>query len=373
MFKTISTVGILTAAVSVLLLSSCSNIKYYAQCVGGHLDLMRRCRPIPQVIEDATTPAELKTKLTTILEVREFASRELFLPENGSYKEYADLERPYVVWNVVAAPEFSLTPLKWCFPVAGCVSYRGYFSKEGAEAFAAGLRNQGHDVNLYGVEAYSTLNWFDDPVLNTFCGRTEPDIAGLIFHELAHQKLYIENDSSFNEAFAKTVELEGVNRWLSRQQDEAMRQAYLEVATREEEFIELVLRARQKLAELYSSSASVEQKRNDKSGIFEQLKGDYQVWKESWGGYPGYDHWFVANLNNAKMVSVSTYRSLVPAFRELLRQQSGDLEGFYRAAAEIGALNPQQRLAHLEQLLDNSDQQKLEARGDAAEQSPEVF
>ncbi|BCR05580.1 aminopeptidase [Desulfuromonas versatilis] len=331
-------------------LASCSNFDYYAQCVSGHVDVMRRCRPIPQVIEDPDTRPELKKQLQTILEIRDFASRELRLPENGSYRSYADLERPYVVWNVVAAPEFSLEPLQWCFPVAGCVAYRGYFKREEAERFADGLRAAGHDVTVYGVAAYSTLNWFDDPVLNTFCNRPEPNLAGLIFHELAHQRLYVKGDSGFNEAFAKTVELEGVARWLASRGEGEGHGAYLAEFHREEQFIETVLEYREKLKELYARPLPFQQKRARKQEIYDEMRSAYDQLKSSWGGSHGYDRWFGEGLNNARLVSISTYRVLVPAFRELLGRAGGDLEAFYTEAAKLGKLPVDSRGEALDEL-----------------------
>ncbi len=257
-----------------------------------------------------------------------------------------------MVWNVVAAPEFSLEPEQWCFPVAGCVSYRGYFSRDGAEGFADGLRAKGMDVHVYGVAAYSTLNWFDDPVLNTFCHRPEPHLAGLIFHELAHQKLYVANDSSFNEAFAKTVELEGVHRWLRQRGNLEQEKEYFEDFAREEEFVALVLKTREQLSELYASPLDALRKRQEKQRVFNELRAEYRRLKASWGGYAGYDRWFDADLNNARLASISTYRTLVPAFRELLARNGGDLGRFYAEAEKIGKLPFGQRARATAELLE---------------------
>jgi len=197
-------------------LSGCANIGYYFQAVGGQMEIWNRSRPIEKLVGDERTDARLRERLSLVLKVREFASRELALPDNQSYRKYADLQRPFAVWNVFATKEFSIAPVEWCFPFAGCVAYRGYFSEEGAGQFAAGLRSQGHDVFVAGIPAYSTLGWFDDPVLNTFIFYPDAEIARLTFHELAHQVVYVSGDTVFNESFATAVELEGVDRWLGR-------------------------------------------------------------------------------------------------------------------------------------------------------------
>ncbi len=200
--------------VNLLVLSGCSNFGYYSQAIIGHLSIQVNLVPVADIIADSDTPPELKNQLEKVVEMRAYASEHLFLPSNASYSSYTDLKRPYVLWNVVAAPEFSLEPRQWCFPFAGCVQYRGYYAKEDAQVFAAELNKDGDDIYVGGVAAYSTLGWFADPMLNTILFRDDVSLAGLIFHELAHQQLYVKNDSAFNEGFAKTVELEGVRRWL---------------------------------------------------------------------------------------------------------------------------------------------------------------
>ncbi len=336
------------------LLLSCGNLGYYTQCATGHLGVMTRCRPIPKILADPGTSPELAQRLETVMAIREFASSELGLPRNGSYTSYADLGRPFVVWNVVATPEFSLKPLEWCFPVAGCVPYRGYFSREGAERFARELREKGHDVHLYGVPAYSTLNWFDDPVLNTFCDdRPTYYIAGLIFHELAHQVLYIPGDSRFNEAFAETVEIEGGRRWLERFGSPEDLSAFLEGFEREERFTDLLLRHRTRLADLYGRSLPPEQMRSEKGLLFDDFRQALVALKEAEGGFRGFDSWIMMSANNARLASVSTYRDLRPAFRELLLLQGGDLGAFYRAARELGGAKPEERESRLAELAGN--------------------
>lgn len=328
---------------------SCANLGYYARATQGQFSLLSHRQSIAGLIYEPDLKPELRNNLTRVLRIRDYASRELHLPENGSYRSYVDVKRPYVVWNVVATPEFDLDPVQWCFPVAGCVNYRGFFSPEEAGAFAEDLRQKGNDVYLYGVNAYSTLGWFDDPVLSTFFTRSEEDLAGLIFHELSHQLVYVKNDSTFNESFAKTVEIEGVSRWLAANGEEEKIQEYLQDSRRQDEFVALVADYRQKLRGIFAKPMTDEVKRQKKGELFQELRASYGALKESWGGYKGYDRWF-AELNNAKIASVSTYYTHVPAFQALLRQNKGNLAAFYLAAQKLGHLSRPSRVARLEQL-----------------------
>lgn len=328
---------------------SCASLGYYASCTKGQFDLISRRQSITSLVCQPDIAPELKTKLENVVRIRDFASRELGLPDNGSYRSYVDVKRPYVVWNVVATPEFELKPLQWCFPVAGCVSYRGFFSEQDAGNFAKDLRDQGYDVYMYGVSAYSTLGWFDDPVLNTFFARSEEDLAGLIFHELAHQMVYVKNDSVFNESFAKAVELEGVTRLLSTRGKDERIESYLLDVDRHEQFSRLIMEFQNDLRRVYAGSLDESGKRSEKKNLFDRLRQSYAELKETWGGYRGYDRWF-AELNNAKIASVSTYNTYVPAFQALLRKEKGNLERFYRAVAALGRLPENLRLARLQSL-----------------------
>jgi predicted aminopeptidase len=274
----------------------------------------------------------------------------LELPDNGSYTSYVQLERPFVVWNVFAAPEFSLQPREWCFPVAGCVRYRGYFRESAARDYAGGLAAAGYDTYVGGSAAYSTLGWFDDPVFSSLIGFSNARLAGVIFHELAHQKLYIEDDTAFNEGFAMTVELEGVAAWLKSNADAAEAAEYAVFLARQEDFVALVQRTHEQLQTLYESDATPAEKRRGKARLFAGMRSAYELLKDSWGGYDGYDAWFADGLNNAKLAAVSTYRDYVPWFRQLFRQTGGDFAAFYRAAAMIGALPKEQRLERLQQI-----------------------
>ncbi|MET0680944.1 MAG: aminopeptidase, partial [Burkholderiales bacterium] len=286
---------------------------------------------------------ELRLKLERVLAIREFASRELALPDNGSYKSYADIGRPFVVWNVFAAPEFSVDPRQSCFPIAGCVGYRGYYAQASADGFGADLREQGFDVFVYGVVAYSTLGWFDDPVLSTFVRYPDAELARLVFHELAHQVVYVKGDTTFNESFAVAVEEEGVRRWLAKNATAAERDAYAASRARRDEFVRLVLGYRERAAKLYREPLADDAKRAGKAQLFAALGIDYGELKaKQWGGFAGYDRFF-AGVNNAHLASVATYEELVPAFRALLARENDDLPRFYAAVKELARLGKAER------------------------------
>jgi predicted aminopeptidase len=336
-----------------LALQGCANLGYYLQVAGGHLEVLAKSRPIGDFIEDPDTDPELRRKLKLVLESREFAIHKLDLPDNGSYLTYADLKRAFAVWNVFATPELSLEPKTWCFMIIGCVSYRGYFDHGRATAFAGALREQGYDVYVGGATAYSTLGWFSDPVLNTVLKRSDAEITGVLFHELAHQRLYVKNDSAFNESFAVTVELEGVRRWLSHHQASEKFELYRRNMTRREDFIALILKFREQLARVYNSPLGDTTKREQKAITFDRLREDYQTLKQAWGGYNGYDAWFSQNLNNAQIASVGTYHQYVGAFQQLLSHHNGDLTAFYAAAAELARLPDEARQSALEALAAN--------------------
>ncbi|MBE0598766.1 MAG: aminopeptidase [Desulfuromonadales bacterium] len=335
---------------TLLSMVACANMGYYARATQGHLSLITSRKPIKSLIVEPSLNPKLRANLERVLAIRDFASRELRLPENGSYRSYVEVPRPHVVWNVVATPEFDLRPVQWCFPVAGCVNYRGFFSPEEAGAFAEGLREKGHDVYMYGVNAYSTLGWFDDPVLSTFFTRAEEDLAGLIFHELSHQVAYVKNDTTFNESFAKAVEMEGVARWLAAKGEEERIQSYLENSQRHEEFVSLVKQYQRRLQAIYHLPVEEKAKRDEKVVAFRELREAHEQLKESsWGGYKGYDRWF-AELNNAKIASINTYYTHVPAFQALLRRHHGNLPAFYQQVKNMGRLPYDRRQAQLAKL-----------------------
>lgn len=335
------------ATALVTALSGCTNLGYYYQAVEGQMQIWHRSRPIKQVIDDEQTPPEIRERLALALRVRDFASAELALPDNGSYRKYADLGRPFVAWNVFAAGEFSVTPKEWCFPFAGCVGYRGYFSQAGAEQFGEKLRREGVDVFVTGIPAYSTLGWFDDPLLNTIVRYPDAELARLIFHELAHQVAYVPGDTVFNESFAVAVELEGVDRWLTHDGDPEKRTAFDLYQQRKGDFIDLVMKYRDTLRTLYASAVPDAEKRRKKAETFAAMKAQYLTLKSSWGGYAGYDRYFAQDLNNAHLVPVTTYSELVPGFRRLLAENGGDFKRFYAAVQELGKLSKAERATRL--------------------------
>jgi predicted aminopeptidase len=340
-----------TAALVVGCLTTGCSLGYYSQAVGGHLSLMKARQPIADVLASEDTDPELKAKLQTLLDARVFAYEVLGLPENDSYSTYSETGRDAVTWNVVAVPEFSMQPKVWCFPVAGCVSYRGYFDRADAERYAKQLSEEGFDVTIGGASAYSTLGWFDDPVLDTMLRGNDSQYVSTLFHELAHQVLYIQDDSSFNEAFASFVEQEGFRIWL-RDRGEAERiDAYNTSLERIQAFSELLNTTRTNLIAAFEEPLDdVEARRVLKASVFADMQNQYQALKESWGGYSGYDRWFARDLNNAHLLGVSTYRRLIPAFEGLYRESGSDLVQFYKKAEELSALDPVQRNARLAQL-----------------------
>jgi predicted aminopeptidase len=341
---------VLAAACLALLLGGCANFSYYLQSMSGQLELWNRERPIQDLIDDKATPEPLRSKLTKVLEIRAYASRELGLPDNRSYRLYADLKRPYVVWNVFATQEFSVQPEQWCFLFVGCVSYRGYFAKEDADRFAleyAG-QGQGHDVYVGPVPAYSTLGWFPDPVLNTFIHYPDVEVARLIFHELTHQVVYVRDDTVFNESFAVAVEQEGVRRWLARYGDEKQHAAFERTQRIRAGFVRLVRKYRGDLDALYKTPLAPDAMRARKEEILRALDQEYETIKrQDWGGFAGFDAWFARKPNNAQLASVAIYTQMVPAFQALLKREGGDLARFYAAVKELAALPKEERNARL--------------------------
>jgi len=337
----------LLLALSLLTLTGaagCSSIGYYWQAMRGQMELVRKSRPIPEVIADSVTEPKLRDTLQQVTTMREFASRELALPDNGSYRSYADLGRPYVVWNVFATEEFSTHAKEWCFPIAGCVGYRGYFSEAAARAFAQEQEQAGLDVFVGGVPAYSTLGWLDDPVLSTFIHYPPTELARLIFHELSHQVVYVKGDTTFNESFAVAVETEGVQRWVRAHGNADMQRAFERWQSRKRDFVELIERTRAKLDALYRE-AEVEKAelRQRKAAVFADMRAEYALIKQGWGGFSGYDGWFAQPLNNAQLASVALYTQLVPAFQALLQAHDGDMRGFYAEVERLSKLPADER------------------------------
>ena len=329
-----------SAILLALALSGCETVSYYAQAVGGHFDLKSRSRPLAELLADSQTPADLRERLVLAQSLREFASRNLALPDNGSYRSYADLDRPYVVWNVVAAAEFSLEAVESCFPVAGCVTYRGFYAREDAERHAANARERGLDAFVYGVPAYSTLGIFDDPLLSTFIRWGDAEVARLVFHELAHQLVYVKGDTTFNESFAVAVEREGVRRWLAsagRSEDLAK---FLQAREREREFSRLLAETRTRLDALYRARIPSEEMRARKRAEFERLAAD-PVYRRHGRAY-------VTGPNNALLAAFASYSQLVPGFERTLAASNGDLQTFYDRVKALSRLDKAERTRLLE-------------------------
>lgn len=341
-------------------LAACGPIGYYAQSIEGHLAVLHAARPIDDWVDDPATPNALRARLEKVRAMRRFAATDLGLPDNRSYTTYADLKRPFVVYNVFATPPLSLALRQWCFAVVGCVSYRGYYAKEDADAFAAGLAANGDDVYVGGIPAYSTLGWTTDPVLSTFIGFSEGEVARLIFHELAHQVVYVSGDTTFNESFAVAVEEEGVRRWFAHEArvdpagSEAAAAAYRTATERKRAFVALLTRHRDALQEVYASNLDDEAKRTAKVAEFAALKADYEAMKRApagpLAGFSGYDRYFAQPLDNANLAAVATYNQRVPAFAKLIDEAHGDLRAFYARVEEIARLPPTERSARLDAL-----------------------
>ncbi|WP_455199848.1 aminopeptidase [Kaarinaea lacus] len=329
----------------------CSNLGYYAQSVSGGYEVLSSREPIAEVLQDPSVQQPIKDKLQVVLEIRDFASRELQLPDNNSYRTYVDLKRPYVVWNVFAAPEFSMQMKEWCFLFVGCVRYRGYFDEQDAQEYASELKQEGLDVYVTGIAAYSTIGWFDDPVLNTIIKRDEIRLAGLIFHELSHQEVFVKGDTAFNEGFSVTVELEGVKRWLKHQDSPELMQKYQQRKDRHKQFVALVNQTRDRLESLYSGTDDPETMRGKKVAIIDDMKQQYQQLKVDWDGYAGYDRWFSKPINNAQIAAVTTYRDYVPAFQALLAKNNHDMRAFYDAVAALGELPKKERTSAIQKLM----------------------
>jgi predicted aminopeptidase len=344
----------------VVLLSGCSSVRYYKQAAVGQYEIFSKQQPIDEVMANPATTAALRQKLQLVLDLRRFAETNLHLETDGHYSRYADLGRRFVVWNVYAAPEFSLEPKRWWYPVVGKLKYRGYFSEKDARACAEQLKREGYDVHVGGVDAYSTLGWFKDPVLNTFLDDPPVELAETLFHELAHQRVFASGDTDFNEAFATAVGEEGTRRWLAMHGTPKQREQYEEDLKRKDQFVSLVMSVREELRRVYgeevteagqpvppSAPASVEQKRAAKSAVIAKMRAEYEKLKAGWGGDSRYDNWFKRPINNAQLGTVAAYYHFVPAFKRLLADNEGDLGKFYAAAKSMAGLTKDVRHGQL--------------------------
>jgi len=334
-----------------LSVTGCESIRYYGQAIHGQISILNKRRPIDRMLTEPDTPEKLKEKLRQVLRIRAFAENKLHLPANKNYLSFVALERPYVAWNVYAAPEFSFTPKTWCFPIVGCTAYRGYFSEKNARIYAEKLKKEGFEIFIGQVAAYSTLGWFDDPILSTVIYRSEAGLAALIFHELAHQILYVDDDTTFNESFATAVEQEGLRRWMVATNNDQAYGNYLQSRDQRLQFIQLVMKYRSQLEALYNKGIPIDAKQHRKASIIEALRGEYQHLKQRWQGYSGYDQWFREPINNAKINTVSTYHELVPAFQNLIQRSQGNLIQFYETCQNLAKKPKVGRLRELQQAI----------------------
>ena len=331
-------------------LDGCSALSYYAHVAQGEYEVLAKRQPITELLADPATDPKLRARLAQALQAREFASDHLDLPRNGSYTLYADIGRRYVVWNVFATPELSLKPVTHCFPIAGCVAYRGYYDEARAQAEAQRLSAQGDDTYVGGVTAYSTLGWFDDPILSSMLRWDNDELDGTIFHELAHQKLYVKNDTAFNESFANFVEQEGLRQWRAQRGQPPVDDTA--AAHRSDQFTQLILDTRKRLEAVYASDMTEAQKRAAKQAEFEQLRSAYRSLRDTqWNGYAGYDKWMETGLNNAKLLPFGLYDQWVPAFAALYARRPGDWPAFYAAAKQLADEAKAMRQQQLQALL----------------------
>ncbi|PCI80958.1 MAG: aminopeptidase [SAR86 cluster bacterium] len=335
------------AALLVLLsiaLVSCETVGYYSQAARGQLTIVFGREDIQRLVEQQDLPDELQEKFARVLDIREFAESELGLPVGSNYSSYVDIEREHVVWNVFAAPEFSVDPVNWCYPIAGCVAYRGYFSEQSALSYAAKLEEDGFDVYTGGVDAYSTLGWFEDSLLSTVLKRADYQLAGLIFHELAHQLVYLPGDTTFNESFATAVEREGVRRWLTQSNEVSNIDAALLDYDRQRQFVDLVTDYRDRFESLYQLDLNEFSMRNQKLELQQAMREEYAALKQQWQGYEGYDGWFSESLNNAQLSTVASYNDLLPFFAVVFEQSNQNFSAFYTEVGRIADLPERERI-----------------------------
>jgi predicted aminopeptidase len=356
-FRRRKTLSLLALALIVAAVSGCQEIGFYSQAIKGQYRIFAHQQLIDKLIADPQTPEKLRAKLQLIQQLRTFAKNELKLPVDGHYRKYVDVHREYVVWNVQATPRFSLQPRTWWYPMVGSLEYRGYFSEKGAHHYAARFVKKGDDVYVDGVEAYSTLGWFKDPILNTFITRSEPDLAEVIFHELGHQRVFARGDTDFNEAFATTVGQEGARRWLRASGKTNLLEKYEGALKRNNQFVHLIMSTREQLEKVYGDTLDKEGKvtaaatppsapaelKQSKERVFANLRTNYQTLKASWGGYAGYDDWFGRELNNAQLNTIANYYDFLPAFERVLEMNGNDMDKFYVEVERLSKMGKDER------------------------------
>lgn len=330
--------------VVLLTLPSCSTVGFYTQALKGQAEILRKAKPVETVLAAPQTSPRLKEKLRLTQDLRAYAKEVLSLPADAQYDRYSDLGRRYVVWVVFAAPEFSVEGKTWWYPLLGNLEYRGFFTEKAAQQEADKQRAQGLDVYVGGVEAYSTLGFLRDPLLNTFMGRDDAGLAELVFHELTHQRLYLPGDTDFNEALATAVGQEGTRRWFrDRGRLSDLRQYEKEMKV-EQEFITEVLQTREELKVTYQKHAGDRPRLAiEKKAAFERLRARLNAMNRRYGGSLKLDRWFQKPVNNARLNTLSTYYDLLPGFEGMLRHCRGDLEMFYREVEALKGLNKQAR------------------------------
>lgn len=327
----------------VLLLSACADLGYYWHTAKGHLAIMNKRVAIEDLLIDPETDAGLKQRLLLVTDIRLFAIDRLALPESGSYTDYAQLERPYALQNLFAAPEFSTRLLTWCYPIAGCTSYRGFYEQQRLDDFIKPLKVDNNDIHIGRVPAYSTLGWFDDPVLSSFIDWPDHRLAGLLFHELTHQRIYIDDDTRFNESLASAVQEVGIRLWLKDLGQQSQIDRYNRSLAYRRDVVLLIEAIRNQLTDLYEKEATDEFKRAQKQKIFQSARQSYEDISATHDYRDGFAKWFVGELNNAKLGSVSTYNALIPAFVSMIDEFNDDFEQFFVYIENIGGLDKEKR------------------------------
>ncbi len=345
--KYLSLIGI------ILSLSGCSTVSYYSQSAKGHLSLMVKRKPIAQLLKDDSVSEQRKKELKLVQEIRTYASERLKLPNNGSYTKFVELHRKAVTWNLVVTPKYSMTPSQWCFPIIGCISYKGYFSEHKATSEAKQLAALGYDTFVAESTAYSTLGWFNDPVVSTMLDHGVLLTAETIFHELAHQRVYHKSDSDFNEAFASAVGQVGTRLWLKEKHPKSLA-AYDDYLKKQQQFIGLLLATTEKLKKLYKIKMSDAETEKKKQAIIKGLKLQYTKLKKSWGGYNAYDAWFDKPINNARLALVGVYFQQIPIFVRVLESYHGDFERFYKEMKKLEKYTKEERNQRLKKLIQSN-------------------
>ena len=354
----------LSLAIVLGAVSGCRTIGFYSQAIKGQYQIFAHQKVIDDLIADPQTPEALRKQLQLVAQLRVFAKDQLKLPVDGHYRKYVDVHRPYVVWNVQAAPQYSLQPRTWWYPLVGSLEYRGYFSESGATNYAKRFAKRGDDVYVDGVEAYSTLGWFKDPILNTFIDRSEPELAEVIFHELGHQRVFARGDTDFNEAYATTVGQEGARRWLRASGKTNLMERYETALRRNGEFVHLIMSTREELEKVYGDTLDKDGKvqaaktpplppaqlKVEKARVFAELHANYAKLKLSWGGYAGYDDWFAREMNNAQLNTIANYYDFLPAFQRVLELNGGDMEKFYVEVERLSKMDKDERHQRLRDL-----------------------